>query len=159
MNPSNQLRLATMIRAIQESIMPAIREDAPLAKEQAGLLMGHLAAMMQQDGQEHAVVAREWELLAELAGKLLDAAEGDSALTESAEKARTALAASDATALSFAVEAMLANTEAGASFKVASAKLAMTYAKAHTNLGRAWFMPMGFDGPSAALPSVSEQLG
>lgn len=159
MNPSNQLRLATMIRAIQESIMPAIRDDAPLAKEQVGLLMGHLAAMMQQDGQEHAVVAREWQLMSDLAAKLLDAAAGDAALAESAEAARNALAATDASALSFAVEAMLANTEASESFKTASAKLAMTYAKAHTNLGRAWFMPMGFDGPSAGLPSVKEQLG
>ncbi|MGB1906325.1 MAG: hypothetical protein ACPHN3_03275, partial [Spongiibacter sp.] len=55
MNPSQSLRVSTMMRALQDSIMPAIGDDQPLAREQAGLLLGHLAALQQQDGQEKAV--------------------------------------------------------------------------------------------------------
>lgn len=159
MNPSNQLRLATMLRAVQDSILPAIRDDAPLAKEQAGLLIGHLSAMMQQDGLERTVDAREWTLLSELARELLVMAEQDPVLAEACDAVAAALAGENRAELGFAIECLVGNTSASASFKSASAKLVMAFSKAHTNLGRAWFLPMGFDGPSAGLPSVQEQLG
>ena len=157
MNPSNQLRLSTMIRAVQESILPAIRDDAPLAKEQAALLMGHLAAMMQQDGREHEVLAREEALLKQLAKELIVAAAGDSALIDAVAAVESALAEGGST-LSFAVERLLSNVDAGEGFKKASTKLTLTYSQDHTNLGRAWFLPMGFDSAQAGLPSLDEQL-
>lgn len=157
MNPSNQLRLSTMIRAVQESILPAIRDDAPLAKEQAGLLMGHLAAMMQQDGQEIAVRRREAFLLRQLASDLLAAAAEDAALVSEVAALESALAEGGC-GLSFAIEALLCNADAGEGFKNASTKLTLQFSRSHTDLGRVWFLPMGFDSAQVGLPSLAEQL-
>lgn len=52
MIPSTELRLQTMMRAMTESILPALDPKDSLAQEQAGLMMGHINALLQQAGQE-----------------------------------------------------------------------------------------------------------
>ncbi|AKH69056.1 hypothetical protein IMCC21906_01378 [Spongiibacter sp. IMCC21906] len=158
MNPSNQLRISTMIRALQESILPAIRDDAPLAKEQAGLMMGHLAAMAQQDGRERDVQAREIVLLSDLGNALMTASATENRLTAQREALQQALNTGDKVALSFAIERLMAVTDCSKEFKQASASLVLAFSEAHTNLGRSWFLPMGFDPADCDLATVEQQL-
>lgn len=158
MNPSNQLRISTMIRALQESILPAIRDDAPLAKEQAGLMIGHLAAMAQQDGRERDVQAREVVLLRDLAAALIKASTTESHLTEQREALEQALNTDDKVAISFAIERLVAVNDSSTEFKRTSTSLVLAFSEAHTNLGRSWFLPMGFDPADSDLATVEQQL-
>ena len=52
MNPSIELRLRTMIRAVTEVILPAVNPHDSLAQEQAQLLIGHLHALLQHHAHE-----------------------------------------------------------------------------------------------------------
>ena len=45
MNPSIDLRIRSMLRALQETVIPALDPSDALAREQAGLLVGHLHAL------------------------------------------------------------------------------------------------------------------
>ena len=53
MNPSIELRIKTMVRALTEIIIPAIDRDNSLAQEQAGLLIGHLHVLLPPGGTSH----------------------------------------------------------------------------------------------------------
>lgn len=158
MNPSNQLRLSTMIRALQESILPAIRDDAPLAREQAGLMIGHLAAMAQQDGREREVQAKEMQMLNDLAVALIDESAEENHLTELRDALQHALQAGDKVAVSFAIERLMAATNCSEVFKQKSTSLVLAFSEKHTDLGRSWFLPMGFDSAGSGLSTVAQQL-
>lgn len=160
MNPSQSLRITTMMRAMQDAIIPAIGEDQPLAKEQAGLMLGHLAAMLQQDGQEWAVDDYCRSLLESLSDTLLSVSEGESGdvIDELRSQLAEARAAGDSRALSFHCERMLALSDVSEDFKRKTFVAVLHYAKAHTRVGRVWCLPMGFDSKAEELPGLSSIL-
>ena len=75
MMPSIELRLKTMAKAVQEVILPAIAPGNDLAREQAQLLIAHLALISQHWRHAHAYDALAFEAIKELAARLLAAAE------------------------------------------------------------------------------------
>ena len=52
----------------------------------------------------------------------------------------------------------MAVTDCSKEFKQASASLVLAFSEAHTNLGRSWFLPMGFDPADCDLATVEQQL-
>ena len=160
MNPSQSLRVSTMMRALQDSIMPAIGDDQPLAREQAGLLLGHLAALQQQDGQEKAVDNYCDTLLENLCESLLALSrnEQDAEVRALREQLESACGDGDLHAAGFYCERLLALTDVSDDFKTQSAAALYRYAKAHTQMGRAWCLPMGFDSNAGELPAVGDIL-
>ncbi|MDF1690799.1 MAG: hypothetical protein P1U47_00385 [Zhongshania sp.] len=158
MNPSSALRIDTMMRTLQDTIMPAIRDDQPLAKEQAGLMLGHLAALQQQANREHAVDDYCQALLLTLADEVLRLGAEESSIADLLASLDTARKNGELIALGFHIERILASSDTSAVFKRESSKVAMQYAADHTHMGRAWFLPMGFDGNPKALPTVAELL-
>lgn len=144
MIPSTELRLKTMMRALTESILPALDPKDSLAQEQAGLLMGHINALLQQAGQEPVVDAEEQSALAELAHFLLSVAEGGAQTTAAIKALQGALNAGDVAAISLATERLIASPDGTEAFKSAAWEPVLKYSKDAAARGQAWFKPMGF---------------
>ena len=151
MNPSTQLRLSTMMRAMTDIILPAIPASESMAQEQSQLLIGHIAALMAQDG-------RERELQAHNAANLIDVAELEKLAAEKLAELNAALAGNDIAKIAFASERLMADCDVSAGFKSKSSELMINYARHHSVVGRSWFSPMGFDSKPEELLDVASLL-
>lgn len=153
MHPSNELRISSMLRALETAVLPAIPENQPIAKEQAGLVMAHLGAMLQQAGLERQVDATASAHLQELAQALVDADE-----TPSSDRAaiKSGLDANDDMAINEAIEKLVLNT--GDALPKSLSALVLEYSRQHAMLGRTWYKPMNFDSNPAELGSVAQLL-
>lgn len=76
MMPSIELRLATMRRALQEVILPAIAADNALAREQAQLVAAHLDLIAQQLADAPRIDAKIMQGTAELGSALAERVTG-----------------------------------------------------------------------------------
>lgn len=144
MIPSTELRLKTMMRAITESIIPALDPKDSLAQEQVGLLMGHINALIQQQGRELIVVEKESEEISDLATYLLSVAEGGKNTQKACVELSQALEQDDYEGLSKSVEGLVAVDDASQIFKEATWDAVLDYSKTSAERGRDWFKPMGF---------------
>ncbi|MSR13467.1 MAG: hypothetical protein EXR86_02685 [Gammaproteobacteria bacterium] len=159
MNPSIELRIRTMQRAITEVILPAVDPNNSLAQEQTRLLLGHLQALALQQAYSASVQALARHDAEELAGALQHAVAGGPATRKAAEQLRHAVAQPES-ALGHALEQfLLASADDGAAaFIDASHKLVLTYSREQALRGRAWFKAMGFDSVPASLPEIPQLL-
>ncbi len=159
MNPSVELRLRTMLRAMNEVILPAIDGDDSLAQEQARLMTGHLQALLAHHAGEGRLAARQRQRLDALAAELLEIADGGP-VTRAAGAALAAARGSDDPALSLAVERLViaAGADGSESLRERSRTLVLAHAREQALTGRAWFRPMGFDAAPDALPDIPDLL-
>jgi len=144
MIPSTELRLKTMMRALTESILPALDPKDSLAQEQAGLLMGHINALLQQQGQEHKVEQREQAAITELAEYLLTVVAGGANTTAASQALVAALKGGRFEEISKATERLLGADDARKEFKDAAWKPVLDYSRDAAARGQHWFKPMGF---------------
>jgi hypothetical protein len=156
MNPSIELRLKTMMRAVTEVILPAVDPNNSLAQEQTRLLLGHLHALLLQHAHAAELGALTRADAEALARQLLAQAAGGARTLAAADRLRTALASDESSALNHAVEDLLiASGEDGDPMFVAnSTRLVLNYSRAQALHGRAWFKAMGFDSTPGSLPDV-----
>jgi hypothetical protein len=158
MNPSSQLRLSTMMRAMTDIILPAIPASESMAQEQSQLLIGHIAALMAQDGRERELVDYNARHLMACATRLLALAESESLSDEKLIELRAAVAANDTAKVAFALERLMAQCDVSDGFKRESSVLLIQYARQHSVAGRSWFSPMGFDSKPSELIDVANLL-
>ena len=158
MNPSSQLRLSTMMRAMTDIILPAIPASESMAQEQSQLLIGHIAALMAQDGRERELVDYNARHLMACATRLLALAESESLSDEKLIDLRAAVAANDTAKVAFALERLMAQCDVSDGFKRESSVLLIQYARQHSVAGRSWFSPMGFDSKPSELIDVANLL-
>jgi hypothetical protein len=144
MIPSTELRLKTMMRALTESILPALDPENSLAQEQAGLLMGHINALIQQQGLEYQVNEQEAEAMTDLAKQLLTIAEGGVNTVAAAERLAAAMKEGNFEELSKSVERLLSMEDGSQAFKDATWKPVLDYSRNAAARGQQWFKPMGF---------------
>jgi hypothetical protein len=159
MNPTIELRLRTMIRALNETIIPAVDPNDSLAQEQAGLLLGHLHVLLQHEGQEKAVSDVEHAALKELADTLIHASSGGSATAAATEHVRQLLD-EDTDTLSHAIEALIidAGIDGSDGFKATCDSLVIEHGREATRRSRIWFKSMGFDHEPDAIPEIGSLL-
>jgi hypothetical protein len=159
-NPSIELRLRTMMRALGEVIVPAIDAENSLAHEQAQLMLGHLNALLRHHALEQRVEAHEDDAMRELARALLDAGGGGARTTAARDALTAALAGADGDAVSHAIECLVvaAGADGDPVLHAASARLVLDHARRQNRLGRAWFKPMGFDARPDELPDPATLL-
>lgn len=158
MNPSSQLRLSTMMRAMTDIILPAIPASESMAQEQSQLLIGHIAALMAQDGRERELVDYNARHLMACATRLLALAESESLSDEKLIDLRAAVTANDTAKVAFALERLMAQCDVSDGFKRESSVLLIQYARQHSVAGRSWFSPMGFDSKPSELVDVANLL-
>lgn len=154
MNPSVRDRLASVVRALNGVVLPALPKEAGLAQEQAMLAIGHIQIILaQMDGTE-GFVTEEAADYANMGTAIVAAASGGTK-TEAAKTAlRTALQ-DDATPAPEARTAviqeaidqlLLAMAEDGeqAARSAVNATIIVQSA-ARSDKDRRWFAAMGFD--------------
>lgn len=144
MTPSIDLRLQTMMRSVQQSILPALDTEDSLAQEQVKLLMGHIAALQLQCGKEQDVCNLENQHLEALALNLISKAEGGSDTQKAVSVMTQALEDDNYVLLSLATENALAATDASEAFKSYSWDAVITYSTEAAQRAKDWFKPMGF---------------
>lgn len=156
MNPSIELRIHTMIRALTESIIPAVDPENSLACEQANLLLGHLHVLLQHEGREKTICDIERACLIQLAGALVDASSGGSATVAATARVRNLSDDVDTDTLSHAIEALIIDSgiDGSEAFKRTCDTLVVEHAREATRRSRIWFKPMGFDHDPEALPDI-----
>ena len=162
MIPTTDERIASIIRALTEVILPHLPDDASLAQEQGQLAIGHLQILqMQLDAAPE--FEREELDDAKAIGEALAATISGGGDTSAAISAlRVALDAADGTdvrghakAVKEAIDALVPAVSADGA-KGAKAKLTeiiLKYERVRTQKDRLWFMPFGFDNPKTVGPT------
>lgn len=156
MNPSIELRIRTMIRALTESIIPAVDPENSLAQEQANLLLGHLHVLLQHEGREKTMCDVEQADLKQLAGALVEASSGGSMTAAATARVRNLPDGTDTDTLSHAIEALIIDSgiDGSEAFKCSCDTLVLEHSREATRRSRIWFKSMGFDHDPDALPDI-----
>ena len=153
MNPSVNDRLASVVRALEGVILPAIPSDAALAQEQAMLSIGHLQIILAQAEAAPAFEAAEAADMECMAAELAEAVEGGGNISESVLALRAAIAApcSIPTARTATIQhaidtVLIALSEGGApDARKAATAIVLKHGAARAEKDRRWFAAMGFD--------------
>lgn len=160
MNPSVELRIRSMMRALTEVVLPAVDPHDSLAQEQARLLLGHLHALALHHRDEPRLEALSDAALDTLARDLIACSAGGTHTRSATDALREALSASGARELARAVEAFMvaSGRDGDADCQARSAALVLAHARVETLRGRAWFKAMNFDAAPDQLPSIEHLL-
>ena len=156
MNPSIELRIKTMIRALTEVIIPAVDPNNSLAQEQAGLLVGHLNVLLQHQERERIMFEVEHEALIRLAAALIEASSGGDDTLSATSRLKKLVGNADTDTLSHAIESLVidAGVDGSDAFKRTCETLVVQHARDETLRARVWFKAMGFDHDPDALPDI-----
>ena len=163
MLPSIDLRIANLVKAVQQVILPALPADERLAQEQCRLIIGHLGLISQQ--WKHAL---RYELVSldNMSGLARDlcsvvqprqAAILEQALAAVAGVDRNDLdATQDAIAIvGKAVDAVIDGDEGRIPLPDAADRLILAYGRNQSMRERTWFKGHGQDPDAAQLPEIS----
>jgi hypothetical protein len=168
MSPSVDLRLASMIRAVGDVILPALAQDG-FATEQAKLLLGHLHILRAQIDDAPAFERLELAAARQLAGRVLEQVSGGSETTAAAAaltEARDQPAADPRAvrtvraAINGAIEGLIeaAAIDGNAASRAAIMRIVVRAEAEAADRGRAWFAASGFEGAGVVLPAIPEML-
>jgi len=171
MMPSIDLRLASMIRSVQEVILPALSGHSGLAQEQAHLLLGQLMVLRSQVDGALAFERTEAASLADLASDLARTAAGGGETRAAASALATLLDGAVGElpadvrqflqACSLAVEALVAASgeDGSKAFQASSAEAILHHGRQAALRNRRWFSAMNFEAPDVRLPALDPLAG
>lgn len=169
MMPSIELRLATMARALEEVILPAIEPGNDLAREQAQLLIAHLGLIGAHWQRAHRYDALVLSAIEALAHELLLAADGGpetlkaaAALAEcvQAGTAGSSDAARRRADLAAAIDTLVSACagDGSAAFRETLFKAIVAHGGVQARRDRVWFAGSGMDPEAATLESIDAML-
>lgn len=154
MTPTVDERLASIVRALTEVILPHLPPEASLAQEQVQLSIGHLQILR---AQLDAVPAYEREELADalaVATALAEGVSGGSATQSAIAALNAAIGAADGSdvrgqtsALNKCVDTLVkaVSHDGGAGDKSALSAIILSHEAKRVEKDRRWFLPFGFD--------------
>ncbi len=152
MIPSVDDRLASVVRALTDVVMPSLPPEASLAQEQMQLVIGHIQILRAQLDGTPAFEAEEADDARALGKALLMAGEGGSETKAALAALTTAIGAEGSArearvAIHSAIDDLVRKTaiDGSAAFRAALGKIIVTMQSVRTAKDRQWFMPMGFD--------------
>jgi hypothetical protein len=153
MNPSIDLRIRSMQRALTEVLIPALDVRDALAQEQARLMLGHLHALALQHRHASRIEARESELLRTLARELSASADGGPSTRAAALTLVESLGARDDDTVAAAIDRLIlaSGDDGSAAFRAEASRLTLAQAKASATRQQNYFAAMGFGGDSDLL--------
>lgn len=168
MIPSVDLRLASMIRAMGDVILPALAADG-FATEQAKLMLGHLHILRAQVDDAPEYERLELGAARRLGGALRDIAAGGSRTMEAASALAEAVAATaerpaevraGRSAINGAIERLIeaASEDGEPGFRAEALRLVVRAEAVAADRGRAWFAASGFEGAGGELPAIPDML-
>lgn len=166
MLPNIDVRIANLIKAMEQVVLPALPKSERLARDQAMLVVGHLRMITGQ--WKHAVRFEQVTLdaLIGLADKLagIVAAPFTTQLADAAKAARAADRGSvDGLEAAYnALGAVIDNVILGGPDHVALPQAAVDalfeYGSRQAHVERTWFKAIGFDPDRAELPEIADVL-
>lgn len=154
MTPNVDDRIASVIRALSEVILPHLPEDASLAQEQAQLAIGHLQILRAQIDHVPEFERSELEDYLALARDLLDPVAGGVQIQSASQQLRGAIDNSEnlgvreqRRAVNEAVEAFVRAVfdEGDDAVRAAVSATILAHERKRTRADREWFAPFGFD--------------
>lgn len=160
MNPSPQVRLDSMMKALTDVILPAIPAVSELAVEQAQLLLGHLAILRSQIDFLGEFEDTELRAARTLANALCAVAEG-SRCTEAAAADLARLGANgtlDETLMALESLILAAAEDGTPEFKAQLRRLVIRHGRIMADLNRSAFAGTQFEVAPDSLPSLPEAL-
>jgi len=155
MNPSVDDRINSAIRALSHVVLPALPEDAALAREQIMLVMGQVQIIQAQMDAAPAYEAEEAADFRAMADAVLPLANGGTKTAKAKAALQAALADQNAdaksreqtSAIQRAIDTLLIavheDGDDGVESRISNELLPMTAKRAAKD--RAWFAAMGFD--------------
>jgi len=171
MSPDIDVRLQSVIKALEQVILPAVDPNNPLAREQAALAIGHLYMIRGQWPYMADYAAICLADIVKLGGDLLKVADGGMNTRNAASAVKSTLdqvsneQGGHTTAISQRRDAIavavddLINASAidgSKSFRDSSENIVLDYGIYQTSRDRAWFKASGLDPDCANLPSHAE---
>jgi hypothetical protein len=154
MTPSIDDRLASIVRALTEVILPHLPPEASLAQEQVHLAIGHIQIIRAQIDAAPAFEREELDdaiaIARDIAGKVTGGSETAAALAGLA-KAVDAADGSDVRgqrqAIHDAIDVLVkaASSEGAAGLGSPLAQTILAHERVRTRKDREWFAPFGFD--------------
>ncbi|MES2492533.1 MAG: hypothetical protein V4579_04535 [Pseudomonadota bacterium] len=166
MLPNIDVRIANLIKAMEQVVVPALPESERLARDQAMLVVGHLRMI---SGQWKSALRFEQvalDALTDLAEKLagIVAAPFAGQLAEAAQTARKADRGSidgleqAYNALGGVIDNVILGGPDHASFPQAAVDVLFDYGSRQARVERTWFKAIGFDPDRADLPEIADVL-
>ena len=162
--PSLQIQVA--IRAMEQTVLPAVDPNDRIATEQAGLVLAALRVLEQRVPIWRAYQRDELQRLIALSDRIARV-EGDGAaeLRALADHGRTLFASAEAEAPELEAAVIALRGEIGALIasreqvhRTPLGKLVLEASKVQLERERAWLVPFGFETESSGLRPIEEQL-
>lgn len=168
MQPSIDLRIASMMRALADVILPAVAHDS-FATEQATLLLGHLHVLRTQADHAPRYEALMLRAVRALAGGLAAQAQGGPKTQAAADRLRALTAEEAGTPVAVrdlhertnaAIEALvLAVWEDGAAdCRATVMRTVVAFGRDMASCERSWFAGIGFEGAGSGLDDMATML-
>jgi hypothetical protein len=169
MIPDFDVRIASIVKAIEDNVLSAIAGDRPLAREQATLAVGHLKIMAEQWSyvESHAArcladsIAFGRDLLASVASDALAYGPLARALDEAGRarpigaRATWAIRNTVASATTAAIDRLAVGPD---DLWDKITPIVLRHARREHDRDRAWFAGYGLDSEASTLPSIAELL-
>jgi len=164
--PSIDLRIANMIKALEQVILPALPKRERLARDQAALVIGHLKLV---SGQWKAALRFELVTLDDLIGlanNLAGILQGEigarlreaAVVAGKADRADVLAVEAAFTALGKVVDAAIVGGPDAAPLPRAATDAILNYGARQAWRERIWFKGNGLDPDKAELPEIADAL-
>jgi hypothetical protein len=170
MTPSIPDRFDSMIQTLADIVIPAIKDDNDLAREQTQLVIAHLAMIRTQLPFADRFDREELESAVALARQLIELAQGGEVTRAAAAALQQAITAADPAnpltrcdanrAINAASEDIVRAVRIDGAGDAASriARIVLDDANRKVMRDRIWFQDSGFDAERASLPCLSSMF-
>ena len=152
MTPDTDERLASIVRALTEVVLPHLPPEASLAQEQVHLAIGHLQILRAQLDGIPAFEREELEDAKAMAFALVGISGGVQTSAALSDLQATAKKADDdvrggVKAINRAIESLVhaVSIDGGGDAKATLSQIILRYEHARVQKDRRWFLPFGFD--------------
>lgn len=153
MNPSVEDRLASIVRAMNDIILPALPAEESLARDLSQMIIAHLQILRAQVDEAPKYEQEELSDAQALGRALLEKGDGGKEVQAALSALRKAIDGGGAgprqarAAIYHAIDAVIRKTaiDGGAAFQKQLPDILITLQYARAMKDRTWFAPMGFD--------------
>lgn len=166
MLPSIDLRIANMIKALEQVILPALPKRERLARDQANLVMGHLRLMSSQwkaaarfeEGTLDGMIGLAQKLAGIIGGEAKAQLEAAVAEVQTVDRRDVAALEAAYNAVGHVVDDVIRGGADHAPLPQAAVDVLLDYGAVQARRERAWFKGNGLDPHASELPEISDIL-
>lgn len=168
MTPNPSIRIQSVLRTLQDVVIPAVDQANSLAVEQCGVILAQLNMLAQHMpliGDYHALCRDDMLAVAQEAGRApaggAETLAATAALAQAVDQADGEIDANAAyhrvgSALEALIRAVAADGEAG--YRAAVDQAVLAFSRRQARRERTWFKEAGFDPRAGELPALADMV-